>query len=113
MHVCHNCGREWVSEKRQPGFKEYCEGCDAYLHCCLNCRFHEPGRHNECQIPNTDWVSDRAGANFCDQFEFKEAGAGAGNQQTTRKARQQFDQLLGGAPGEEKKPRSFDDLFGE
>ena len=113
MHVCHNCGREWVSEKRQPGFKEYCDGCDAYLHCCLNCRFHQPGRHNECQIPNTDWVGDRAGANFCEQFEFKTGGPGGPDTADTRQARDKLGHLFGDTPDEQAAPKSFDDLFGE
>ncbi len=112
MYLCHHCGMEWVSEKKQPGPKEFCERCSAYLHCCLNCRFHEPGRHNECQIPNTDWVGDRRGGNFCDQFEFKTSGAGGEDPGAARQAREQLDHLLGGAQEVKGKPKSFDDLFG-
>ena len=64
---------------------------------CLNCRFYEPGAHNECYIPNTEWVGDKAGGNFCDEFEFADrepgpSGAGAGEQ-----ARTALDRLFGDA----------------
>ena len=111
MKRCHKCTKEWVSSLRQPAVKEVCEGCNAYLHCCLNCRFRDPGKHNQCAIPNTDWVGDRAGCNFCDEFEFKDtepgAEAGGGNVQ----AQQAFNDLFGDGEAPSAKP-SFDDLFG-
>lgn len=110
MPRCHNCGAAWVSEKKAPGPKEYCETCSAYLHCCLNCRFHTPGRHNECAIPETDWVGDRAGANFCDQFEFRdgEDGLPADDQEMGAA----FKALFGDIETPRKAgPLSFDDLF--
>lgn len=70
MKQCHKCGAEWTDTLKQPGPKDFCTHCTAFLHCCKNCRFFAPGRHNQCQIPNTEWVGDRAGLNFCDEFEF-------------------------------------------
>ena len=78
MKRCHKCGKEWeggkgqLGAKRQPGPKDSCEACTAYLHCCRNCRFHDPSVHNQCRIPNTEWVGDRMGLNYCDEFEFAE-----------------------------------------
>ncbi len=77
MRQCHRCGAEWVGDKRQPGPKEFCAQCTAYLHCCKNCKFHDTSAHNECRIPNTEWVGDRAGCNFCDEFEFADTQPGA------------------------------------
>ncbi|HPO15455.1 MAG TPA: hypothetical protein PLI09_18580 [Candidatus Hydrogenedentes bacterium] len=98
-----------MSVKRQPGVKEFCAQCSAYLHCCLNCRFHDPSLHNECKIPNTEWVGDRKGANFCDEFEFADTIPG-GNASETKKdqARQALDGLFGGSA---PKPKTLDDLF--
>lgn len=111
MKQCHRCGTPWISEKRQPGVKELCLKCSAYLHSCLNCRFHRPKAHNECYIPDTEWVADRAGANFCDQFEF--ADAQVQNAEDTKKAnaRDAVDRLLGGTESPDR-PKSLNDLFG-
>lgn len=91
--LCHSCGAAWQGDKRAPGPKETCN-CGAYLHCCLNCRFHRPSAHNQCLVPNTEWVGDRRKGNFCDQFEFRRATAGTDKQQQTQ-ARAQLDALFG------------------
>ena len=95
---CHKCTKIVnIAANGQAGRRECCEHCNADLHCCLNCRFYEPGAHNECYIPNTEWVGDKAGGNFCDEFEFADrepgpSGAGAGEQ-----ARTALDRLFGDA----------------
>lgn len=114
MKACHKCGTEWVSAKRQPSVKEFCVQCSAYLHCCLNCRFHDPHAHNECFIPNTEWVADRRSANFCDEFEFRDFAPGAPGSAEAEKrdqARKALDALLGGGEPAPSKPKSLDDLF--
>ncbi|HIJ66516.1 MAG TPA: hypothetical protein HPP77_11265 [Candidatus Hydrogenedentes bacterium] len=114
MKRCHNCGAEWVSEKRQPGAKEYCEDCAAYLHCCLNCRFHDKYAPNECRIPNTEGVSDRAGANFCDEFEFARTEPRPQSDKAERRAHEAFDALFGGGASEGAKgAEDSDRLLGE
>lgn len=114
MKRCHRCGEAWVSEKKQPAVKEYCEKCSAYLHCCVNCRFHDKSRHNECRIGTTEWVGDREGANFCDEFEFRDAEPGSGAPGETGKAKDELDSLFGG--GEDEPGLGLDDfkkLFGD
>ena len=115
MKRCHRCGHEWAAEKRQPAVKETCEQCNAYLHCCLNCRFREPGRPNECQIPNTEGIGDRAGCNFCDEFEFADADAAAGGDAKKGQARDAFGQLFDGEgeQGAEEGQDAFGKLFGD
>jgi hypothetical protein len=112
MKRCHKCGTEWVSEKRQPGFRDTCPQCTAYLHCCLNCRFHDPHAHNQCYIPNTEWVGDRRGGNFCEEFEFRDAVI---NGEIPEKKQEQARKVLEGLFGEDvvssRKPKSLDDLF--
>jgi hypothetical protein len=99
-----------VSSKKQPAVKESCESCGAYLHCCLNCKFHAPHAHNQCLIPTTDWVGDRAGCNFCDEFTFADAKTGGGKKD---KASGVLDQLLGGESEEKKTVDDFKKLFGD
>lgn len=111
MKHCHHCGHLWESLKKQPAVKDFCEKCSAYLHCCLNCRFHDPSKHNACAIPNTDWVGDKSGANFCDEFEFKDAQEEQDVAGAETKAKNQFEQLFGESRADSGKPKSFDDLF--
>ena len=96
MKRCHQCGHPWESGKKQPSPKDFCEQCSAYLHSCLKCRYHEQGRHNECVIPNTDWVGDRTGGNYCDEFEFVETVA-KGDETATGASRRALESLLGGS----------------
>ncbi len=115
MKLCHRCKREWISEKKQPAVKEFCEGCNAYLHCCLNCRFYDPHAHNKCKIPTTDWVGDREGCNFCDEFEFIETGLGGKETSKEDSARKAAYGLFG---DEDAKPapkgaEGFEKLFGD
>jgi hypothetical protein len=58
------------------GFRAVCSSCGADLHVCRNCLHHDPGAHNQCREPNTEWVTDRDRANFCDDFTPGEGGGG-------------------------------------
>jgi len=115
MKRCHRCGQEWVSEKKQPAVKEFCANCSAYLHCCLNCRFHDPGAHNECYISTTEWVGDKAGCNFCDEFEFADADAEDRAGSARARARDKLEDLFGsgGAPRDDDYRSRLDQLFGD
>ena len=112
MKRCHKCKKEWVSEKKQPAVKDYCDGCSAYLHCCLNCRFHDTRLHNECKIPTTDWGGDRAGANFCDEFEFADTEQVRDDREVKQKARDALGGLFGDVEPDKSKI-SLDTLFGD
>ncbi len=109
---CHKCGTPWLSEKRRPGVKDYCENCSAYLHCCRNCRFHVPSAHNQCHIPNTDWVGGREGANFCDEFEFRDSEAPSAADRERDNARAALDAIFGDVPRTKPTPKNLDDLLG-
>ena len=117
MNRCHRCGQEWATEKRVkvPGVKETCLGCGAYLHCCLNCAFRDPSKHNQCAVPNTERIVDKEGANFCDDFRFTDGEAEGGGDAGENRARQALDNLFGG----DDKPSSgggadaFNKLFGD
>ena len=73
MKLCHRCGAAVALER--VGARDVCEQCRAYLHCCRNCEFHEPGAHNDCREPNAEIVADKEQGNFCDFFRFAESGA--------------------------------------
>ena len=113
MKRCHNCGAEWTGEAKRPGFKEYCEQCSAWLHCCLNCRFYDPAKHNQCHIPTTEFVADKAAANFCDEFEFATAGGPAPEAEAAGEARNALNSLFGEGESRRAEDRldDFDKLF--
>ena len=71
MRVCFACGAKVANRNRVP-FKELCPECEAFLHCCRNCRLYSPDIHNQCLSNTTEAVSDRERGNFCDEFHFKE-----------------------------------------
>jgi hypothetical protein len=64
--ACHRCGAGIAVER--VGVRDVCERCRAYLHCCRNCEFHEPGARNHCREPSTELVADKEQGNFCDFF---------------------------------------------
>jgi len=112
---CHKCHTEWIpGEMVEPAIKETCVKCNAYLHCCKNCKFHRPSMHNQCYIPNTEWVGDRTGANFCEEFEFAVTEPAAGQAISPKEeAKAALDALFGKGPaaGPPKAHPGFDDLF--
>jgi len=74
MASCHFCGGglEIVGRVMK---KDVCPSCGRDLHCCVQCRFHDPGYHNQCREPKAEMVHDRDRVNFCDYFEFMGAAA--------------------------------------
>ncbi|NLV42960.1 MAG: hypothetical protein GXY07_00505 [Candidatus Hydrogenedentes bacterium] len=111
VFYCHKCAGHWENDTARPGFKEICTHCGAYLHCCKNCRFHLPTAHNQCYIPDTEYVADRKGLNFCEEFEFR---SGTPEQDGQKGQREQASEKFAGLFGELPDPpakTSFDDLF--
>ncbi|HOV33546.1 MAG TPA: hypothetical protein PLX23_09310 [Candidatus Hydrogenedens sp.] len=96
MKSCYRCGTPWESiTKKQPGVKEICSKCNAYLHCCNNCRWYVPGKPNDCLIPNTEKVASREGPNFCDAFEIKEGKMDSDWEEQREKTKKEFKKLFG------------------
>jgi hypothetical protein len=89
---CHKCGAE-IPVKDKIGRQEYCSQCDAALHCCMNCRFYSPGAYHDCKETEAEWVSDKAGSNFCDTFSPCEKKTAAIDQ--SAEARRKLDRLFG------------------
>jgi len=82
---CWRCGLG-IGGAERIGRRAACAGCGAELRCCLNCRFHTPGVHNECQEPQAERQVDRARGNFCEYFAAAapRAAPGVGVAPTTR-----------------------------
>ena len=73
MKKCYKCQKSYLAPDG-PGFQDVCEGCSSYLHCCMNCYFHDPYQHNQCTESQAEFVSDRNGMNHCEYFNFKSDG---------------------------------------
>jgi hypothetical protein len=104
MRSCYNCGAELPNRERVP-FKELCPKCDAFLHCCRNCRLYSPTAQNHCLSSTTEHVPDVERGNYCDEFEFRqvEAPEPTGRQEPesassgearAKTAREKFEQLF-------------------
>jgi len=98
VKVCHHCSRELqlLSELQRT---DSCPQCHSDLKCCLNCRFFDPGASNQCREPQAEWCPEKAKANFCEFFEFRETSALgrpglAGTQSSQDRARSAFDALF-------------------
>ena len=66
MIACHACGAATRLERIGP--RDVCDRCRAYLHCCKQCDFYEPGAHNDCREPQSEMIPDKTAGNFCDWF---------------------------------------------
>jgi hypothetical protein len=93
MKVCHRCKKELELGDRISR-TETCPYCGSFLHTCLNCSFHDPHVHNQCREPQSEYVSDREKANFCDFFTFRESGPSAKGEQEAAKAKKAWDELF-------------------
>jgi hypothetical protein len=71
MLQCWKCHKIISEEPIKIGFRTYCPYCDVDQHVCLHCRHHAPEKHNECNVPGTDWIKDRQVRNYCEDFDIK------------------------------------------
>jgi hypothetical protein len=98
MYLCHHCGRQQRFQERIQR-TDGCPYCHSDLKVCLNCVFFDPGANNQCREPQAEWQTEKAKANFCEFFDYREVAdlsrAGAEGTQSTRdNARAAFDSLF-------------------
>lgn len=72
MIKCSFCHKE-VKLEGKVGRSDTCSHCGRDLHCCLQCKFYDPGSYNECREVQAERVVDKERANFCDYFIVKGA----------------------------------------
>lgn len=92
MKQCHACHAEVVILTR-IGRRDTCAQCGADLHCCRNCRHHDPFAQNQCREPGTEPVRDREAGNFCDAFAFRD-GARAQEADPVAEAKAKLEALF-------------------
>ena len=94
MKLCHHCSRELTLSER-PERTASCPFCYSDLKVCLNCTFFDPGANNQCREPQAEWQTEKAKANFCEFFDYREiAGMGRPGAGGPRDARAAFDSLF-------------------
>jgi hypothetical protein len=93
MKACHRCGKELNGVDRAER-SATCAHCGSYLHSCLNCSFYDPSAHNQCREPQSEYVSDREKANFCDFFTFRESKPNGKMEEEATKARKAWEELF-------------------
>lgn len=77
---CHAC-RGLVTLARRPGRGDDCSHCGAELHVCLNCAWFDASLSRGCRENQADDVRDKARANFCGWFTFRQQAGDAGDGQ--------------------------------
>lgn len=85
--ICQACGQSLDIGDR-VGRKEDCPFCTADLHACIQCRFYEPGHHNDCRESQAELISEKERANFCGYYEPARKQAGQ-----TKEAKVEADKL--------------------
>lgn len=73
QYHCHAC-RGLIALERRPGRGDDCPHCGAELHVCLNCAWFDASLSRGCRENQADDVRDKARANFCGWFTFRQQG---------------------------------------
>lgn len=89
--LCWNCGKTLPEPAYgKVTFRAVCEFCDAALHCCKNCKYYRVGLPNDCEVPGTDYISDRSASNLCEEFSL----LGKVREKESGKSKNKFDDLF-------------------
>ncbi|MEW5804983.1 MAG: hypothetical protein AB1847_23095 [bacterium] len=100
MKICYHCQKPVKVERIVPRLAA-CPHCDSDLHCCLNCALYSEYAPNKCREPQSEQVSDRERANFCDFFIFADTAPGETpnkKKSEAEEARRKLDALFGKKP---------------
>ena len=93
MNYCHACLTVY-SEKEKPGFRDICPKCRAGLHVCLNCKFYDTSKSNQCFANVEEPVIYKDRSNFCEEFRFSERQALPSKTAQPDKAKDAFEKLF-------------------
>ena len=93
MRACFQCGEDIAADQTILREDE-CPHCSSDLHCCRNCRFHDPTVSNQCREPQADWVAEKDKANFCEFFVFADGPGPRAAPREIPSARERFNKLF-------------------
>jgi hypothetical protein len=87
---CSFCGRQ-IDLHGRVARGDTCPHCGRDLHCCMQCRFYDPGSYNECREVSAERVVDKERANFCDYFVMRgKTGKRSGKEALAKQALEQL-----------------------
>ncbi|MFW6114909.1 MAG: hypothetical protein ACOC6E_01280 [Thermodesulfobacteriota bacterium] len=90
MTRCTFCGKQ-LDLDGPITRNDVCPYCGRDLHCCLQCRFYDPGSYNECKEVSAERVVDKERANFCDYFVIRgEKQSRSGKEERAKQALEQL-----------------------
>jgi hypothetical protein len=93
LFSCWKCGKKIEYSAGSRVLRaDACPQCDADLHCCRNCQFYDPAKHNQCAEIQAAWVRDKESANYCDYFQPNPLLMARGDSSDAADARKKFDQ---------------------
>jgi hypothetical protein len=92
---CWRCGASLAELPVPLGRTVTCPACEADLHACRMCRFHDPGMTRGCREPMAEPLQERTRANFCDWFQARRGPWADGGEQGGRHTRAALDALFG------------------
>ncbi|MCC6748291.1 MAG: hypothetical protein IT371_11570 [Deltaproteobacteria bacterium] len=98
-YYCWKCRNELefaVKVGVKVGRLDTCPHCAADLHACKNCRFYDPGMHNECRENQAEFIRDREAGNFCAHYEIVQRLAPPPVDDTIGRAKSKLDDLFKG-----------------
>ncbi len=72
MIKCAFCSEEIEFEGRVSR-NDTCPHCGRDFHCCLQCKFYDPGSYNECKEVSAERIVNKEKDSFCDYFILKGA----------------------------------------
>ena len=113
--VCWKCGADLEEVLRPFSRLASCPTCEADLHVCRQCEFHDTGYAKECREPVADEVNIKDRANFCGYFVPRPDAFRAEDDAAAAAARDRLQALfgIGGAGGTAAAARSREDAARE
>ena len=69
QRYCYAC-KDAFPAQINAGFRDICPSCQAYLHCCKNCRLYDSNAYHQCRSSTVEFVQDKEKANFCEEFDW-------------------------------------------
>lgn len=118
---CWKCGANLADVLLPFSRLAKCKACNADLHVCRMCRFHDTTVSNSCTEPLAEKVVDKTRKNFCGYFQPDPGAWKPATDTPAAEARKQLEDIFGlagkpaaspGAGQEDDARKKLDDLFG-
>jgi len=96
--VCWKCGGAIADMPMPLPRLAECPACHSDLHVCRQCEFYDSRVAKACRETVADEVQDKQRANFCGYFQIKADAYVGQDNEVSRQAKRQLEDLFGGRP---------------